>query len=522
MPDTAMPQNLSSISKRARSTNEPLVNAFLKFALDPESWNHLIRELENPTENFEELDQKDLLGTISKIESLSWHIQQPPVTTYQGPYILLGNADRVLGSRDTNGLNDYLEIKKDRTLHFKNEQTNQEWERAKSNFSTEANTFLVPIQNITGERKRFLYLAKPQSVETQVTHPDTIFVLMFVNATINEGLTNNLRSNFHLTNAELRLAIKIAEGMSLKECANDDAISVNTARNQLQSVFQKVGVSRQSDLVLVLNQLSFMFNSSLDSESGVEKFPTDTDYPPYEFEILPDGRRLSYRVYGRGDSKPLLYFHETYGSSRLPPGTVRFAEHFNLKIIAVERPGTGLSTPNTNLTFENFAEDIKTFLDILGISHISLVGILSGGAFAMHCAQFLGEQVTSLDLISSRVPTQRKSERLPRLLASFNQRLSKYPWIRHALLNILRNRASHKLCQRLIMKVYGALPEDAYFLKSHPQIWNHMAASVMQSMTYSTPGNEVNCFLNKTEKLGKLDCQITVWHGTKDMIADYQ
>ena len=522
MSNTALPQNLSTISKQVPSTNEPLVNAFMKFALDPESWNHLIKELESPTESFDKLDHTDLLDTISKIEALSWHIQQTTTTAYQGPYILIGDADRVLGSRDTSALVDYLEIKKDLTLHFKNKQTNQDWEQAKSKISHDPNALLVPIQNINGERKKFLYLVKPQNSSSHATHPHTKFILMFANAAISEQLTNNLSSNFHLTNAELRLATKIAEGMSLKECANEDSISVNTARNQLQSVFQKLGVSRQSDLVLVLNQLSFMLNTGQGSESDVEKFPSDSDYPPYQFVILPDGRRLSYRVYGKSDEDPLLYFHETYGSSRLPPNTSRLAEQFNLKIIAVERPGTGLSTPNSNLTFQNFAEDIKQFLDILSISRVRLVGLLSGGAFAMHCAQYLGKQVTTMDLVSSRVPSLRKSERLPRLLASFNQRLSKYPWIRHALLNILRNRASHKLCQRLIMKVYGSLPEDADYLKCHPQIWNHMAASAMQSMTNSIPGNEINCFVNEVEKLSTFDCQITVWHGAKDLIADYQ
>ena len=155
MSNTALPHNLSSISKQVPSTNEPLVNAFMKFALDPESWNHLIKELESPTESFDKLDHTDLLDTISKIEALSWHIQQTTSTAYQGSYILIGDADRVLGSRDTSALVDYLEIKKDLTLHFKNKQTNQDWEQAKSKFSHDPNALLVPIQNINGERKKF-------------------------------------------------------------------------------------------------------------------------------------------------------------------------------------------------------------------------------------------------------------------------------------------------------------------------------------------------------------------------------
>ncbi|GIS97168.1 MAG: hypothetical protein CM1200mP24_04520 [Gammaproteobacteria bacterium] len=85
-----MPQNLKSISKQVPSTNEPLVNAFLKFALDPESWNQLIGELESPTENFDKLDHKALLETISKIEALSWHIQQKTLRPIRDPIFMSG------------------------------------------------------------------------------------------------------------------------------------------------------------------------------------------------------------------------------------------------------------------------------------------------------------------------------------------------------------------------------------------------------------------------------------------------
>jgi len=54
---------------------------------------------------------------------------------------------------------------------------------------------------------------------------------------------------FGLTQAESRLAVCLMQGMTLGKAAESLSVTRNTARNQLQSVFSKVGVSRQADLV---------------------------------------------------------------------------------------------------------------------------------------------------------------------------------------------------------------------------------------------------------------------------------
>lgn len=57
---------------------------------------------------------------------------------------------------------------------------------------------------------------------------------------------------FGLTQAESRLAVCLMQGMTLVQAAESLSVTRNTARNQLQSVFSKVGVSRQADLVRLL------------------------------------------------------------------------------------------------------------------------------------------------------------------------------------------------------------------------------------------------------------------------------
>lgn len=57
---------------------------------------------------------------------------------------------------------------------------------------------------------------------------------------------------FDLTPAEAALASELAKGLTLDDAAAALDISRNTARSQLQAVFRKTGVSRQSELVLLL------------------------------------------------------------------------------------------------------------------------------------------------------------------------------------------------------------------------------------------------------------------------------
>jgi DNA-binding CsgD family transcriptional regulator len=64
-----------------------------------------------------------------------------------------------------------------------------------------------------------------------------------------------LQVSFGLTDAEAKLASKIASGDSLGDVADELGIAKETSRNQLKSVFQKLGVHRQAELVAMLARL---------------------------------------------------------------------------------------------------------------------------------------------------------------------------------------------------------------------------------------------------------------------------
>ena len=64
-----------------------------------------------------------------------------------------------------------------------------------------------------------------------------------------------LRSVYKLTGAGARLAIQLSTGEALDRAAERLSISKETSRTRLKSIFAKLGVHRQAELVAVLSTL---------------------------------------------------------------------------------------------------------------------------------------------------------------------------------------------------------------------------------------------------------------------------
>jgi DNA-binding CsgD family transcriptional regulator len=70
-----------------------------------------------------------------------------------------------------------------------------------------------------------------------------------------------LQKLFDLTAAEARVAISICNGDGVAEIAESHNVSIGTVRNQLKSVFAKIGVNRQPDLVRLVYNISLVSHS---------------------------------------------------------------------------------------------------------------------------------------------------------------------------------------------------------------------------------------------------------------------
>jgi pimeloyl-ACP methyl ester carboxylesterase/DNA-binding CsgD family transcriptional regulator len=339
--------------------------------------------------------------------------------------------------------------------------------------------------------------------------------------------TRMYRDAFGLTPAEARLAAALRDGLSLKEAAAKLNISVNTARNQIKSVFEKLGVNRQGDLIRHLTELSqlaaYMRAPEDTSESSASTVAGEV---PLSFADLPDGRRLAYRDYGLRGGVPVILLPSSVSSSWLWPPEAEAAKRAGLRYIVVERPGTGASTADPDLTFESFARDLEHFADALGLDRFRLTARSSASPFALACAARLGSRVELLLLASARlgVPEDaRKNARKPvGMLGAFFNNLKRYPWLLDSTLFILRAKMSRNFIRPLVYKFFEPSPADVALIRATPSLEAAMIRSTMETVAHTYAGllRESQLYLDGVSlDLTGVTAPVLVWHGEEDGVV---
>lgn len=95
----------------------------------------------------------------------------------------------------------------------------------------------------------------------------------------------------------------------------------------------------------------------------------------------------------------LLHFHGI-PDGRFGCGAGPVCEDRGIRLIAVDRPGVGASSPKPKRTVLDWASDVEELADRLAIESFSVAGQSAGGPYALACARELGDRVESAALIS--------------------------------------------------------------------------------------------------------------------------
>ncbi len=120
--------------------------------------------------------------------------------------------------------------------------------------------------------------------------------------------------------------------------------------------------------------------------------------------ILKDGRTLGYAEYGAPGGKPIFHFHGD-PSSRLDAWHLNEpAKHIKARIIAIDRPGIGLSDFKAGRRYLDWPDDVIELADNLGINRFAVLGISGGGPYAMACAAKIPQRLTAVALVGSPCP----------------------------------------------------------------------------------------------------------------------
>jgi pimeloyl-ACP methyl ester carboxylesterase len=130
--------------------------------------------------------------------------------------------------------------------------------------------------------------------------------------------------------------------------------------------------------------------------------------PRYEGRVaVRDGRYLGIAEFGPpAGEQAIVWFHGTPGARRqVPEEARRIARERGVRILGMDRPGVGLSTPHLYRRLLDFTDDLELALERLGIDRFSTVGLSGGAPYALAAAFAFPERVPSVGILGGVVPS---------------------------------------------------------------------------------------------------------------------
>lgn len=322
-----------------------------------------------------------------------------------------------------------------------------------------------------------------------------------------------LQSVLGLTAAESRLAQLLQSGMAVKDAAAEIGIAVPTARNQLRAIFDKLGVTRQSDMVRHLLSLG-----ALASALPTPKAMPRADDAPRKLDVG-GGRMLAFREYGALDGIPVMMF-TTWSSSSLQPSWVdEAARRHGIRLIPVERPGTGQSSPDVALTHESFARLSLRLADALGISGFRVMGHASGAVFALALAAQAPHRIEAVMLRSARLAASGRARDPNAVARSFFGAIRRMPRLVEATGPLLRSRLSRKVLRSMVLGFFADSPVDHAILTQDSALLHHIVASTSEALSHGFGGlfRETALLMEGCPAAAdSIQAPLTVWHGAQD------
>jgi pimeloyl-ACP methyl ester carboxylesterase len=103
----------------------------------------------------------------------------------------------------------------------------------------------------------------------------------------------------------------------------------------------------------------------------------------------------------------VFWFHGTPGARRQIPHAARIAAHARgVRLIGIDRPGVGSSTPHLYGRILDWADDFAVVADRLGVEECALIGLSGGGPYALACCAALPERITAAAVLGGVAPTK--------------------------------------------------------------------------------------------------------------------
>ena len=226
---------------------------------------------------------------------------------------------------------------------------------------------------------------------------------------------------------------------------------------------------------------------------------------------------LGFAEYGISDGQPIFCFHGHPGSRLDWPGLIHDGVdvELNARVIAVDRPGHGLSDFYRDRKLLDWPADVIELADVLGLDKFAVLGISGGGPFAAACAFKIPERLTATAIVCGMGPVESPSckDGLSWIYAGKN------PLTRRIML-ILMSIGLRKQPDKFVSAIHEGMkgPDKALILEK-PELVNAIAEGFEEAFRSGVTGVHLEAGLYKSPwgfRLQDISAEVHLWHGEQD------
>jgi pimeloyl-ACP methyl ester carboxylesterase len=199
------------------------------------------------------------------------------------------------------------------------------------------------------------------------------------------------------------------------------------------------------------------------------------------------------------------------------------AEARDLRIISVDRPGLGGSQPQPGRQILDWAADVRTLADALGLQRFRVLGYSGGVPYALACAQLLPDRIIAAAVVACVGPDSQPGlvAGLPPSVARIRRTSRRWPWLARLTWVSVRV-ALRRYPQRVLDQTMAALPEPDRNALGETRVADAYLAALGEALRPGTAGATRDMALMARPwrlQPERIAVPIQIWQGEQDRNA---
>lgn len=229
-------------------------------------------------------------------------------------------------------------------------------------------------------------------------------------------------------------------------------------------------------------------------------------------------------IYATGvkEGTPLVFFHGFPGSHKQADLLAPYAEKFNLRVLAPDRPGYGYSEPLAGKGLSEFMQQLERGLARLSVDKFYLLGVSGGNPAAVTAAGYFGARVIALGSLCGLAPYPESRDLMYKFARTGFDLARKTPefFIRMTINQFLKGFNPEARIDQMIEKLSVA---DRKIL-SQPEIRASLLESIALALRQGAAGMVFDLRTVTAPwpvDFAAIKCPHFIWHGLEDKVLPH-